>query len=47
MTRLITGKITLFRVATLPAEVAPALADSDNYLRVFSKVAAITDFLLP
>ena len=42
-----TGKITLLRVATLPAEVAPAVADSDKYLRVFSSVLSITAFLVP
>ena len=47
ITRLITGRITRFSVATLPAEVAPAVALSDKYLRVFSRVASITERLLP
>ena len=40
MTLLITGKITLFRVATLPDDVAPAVACSDRYLRVFSRTTS-------
>jgi hypothetical protein len=47
ITLLITGRITLFKVATLPAEVAPAVAVSAKYFLVFSRVADITDFLLP
>ena len=47
ITRLITGRITLFKVATLPAEVLPTDADSLIYFLVFSRVTSITDFLLP
>ena len=46
-TRLITGSITLFNVATLPALVAPAEADSDNALLVFSRTTSKVFFLLP
>jgi hypothetical protein len=42
-----TGKITLLRVATLPAEVAPAVAVSAKYDLVFSRVVAITCFFVP
>ena len=46
-TRLITGSMTLFNVATLPADVAPAVDCSERYLLVFSKITSIVFFLLP
>ena len=47
ITLLITDGITLFKVATLPADVAPAVAASAKYAFVFSKVDSITAFLFP